>query len=151
MEYIRGLRQFVGHRPLLLVGAAVLILDASERLLLIKRTDNGSWGLPGGAMEPGETFEQTARRETLEETGLAIDEMAVFDVFSGQELYYRYPNGDEVYNVSVVYISQRVHGEIRLNAREHEQHGYFDLSDLPQPLSPPIQPVLQKLIETSLH
>ena len=37
-----------------MVGAAILIVDRSNRLLLMKRSDSGCWGLPGGATEPGE-------------------------------------------------------------------------------------------------
>ena len=41
MDYILQLRQFIGHRPILLVGAAVLVLDEQNRLLMVKRSDNG--------------------------------------------------------------------------------------------------------------
>ena len=71
-DYIRELRQLVGNRPLIMTGAAVLVTDEQGRLLLLRRTDNGCWGIPGGAMEPGETLEQTALRETQEETGLIL-------------------------------------------------------------------------------
>ena len=96
MDYILQLRQYIGHRPILMVGAAVLILDERNRLLLMKRCDIRRWGIPGGAMELGEIVENAARREALEETGLEIGEMSLFGVFSGPELYYKYPSGDEV-------------------------------------------------------
>ena len=53
MDYLLTLRQFVGHRPLLMVGAAILVMDKEDRLLMLKRSDSGFWGLPGGATEPG--------------------------------------------------------------------------------------------------
>lgn len=90
MDYILQLRQYIGHRPILMVGAAVLVLDQQDRLLMMKRSDNGCWGLPGGATEPGEVVEEAARRETLEETNLEIGKMSLFGVFSGPELYYKY-------------------------------------------------------------
>ena len=67
MGYIEELRALIGHRPIIMVGATVLITDFKGRLLLIRRHDNGCWGVPGGSMEPGESLEQTARRETREE------------------------------------------------------------------------------------
>ena len=70
MDYILQLRQYIGHRPILMVGAAVLVLDEQDRLLMMKRSDSGCWGLPGGATEPGEVVENAAKRETLEETNL---------------------------------------------------------------------------------
>jgi 8-oxo-dGTP pyrophosphatase MutT (NUDIX family) len=69
MDYIKELRECVGHRPVILVGAAVLAVNPEGKLLLFRRTDNGCWGPPGGMMAPGESLEETARRETLEETG----------------------------------------------------------------------------------
>ena len=118
MDYIQRLRGQIGHAPILMVGAAVLIVDEENRLLLMKRSDSGCWGPPGGAVEPGEVVEIAARREAWEETGLDVREMEMFGVFSGPELYYKYPNGDEVHNVTIVYLSRDVSGEIRLNG-EH--------------------------------
>ena len=59
-------------RPLVGVGAVVLRADT---VLLVRRGHPpaaGSWSLPGGAQEVGETAEAGARRELLEETGLAV-------------------------------------------------------------------------------
>jgi 8-oxo-dGTP pyrophosphatase MutT (NUDIX family) len=144
MEYIQSLRQHIGHAPILIIGAVVLIVDKQNRLLMMKRSDSGSWGLPGGAVEPGETVEEAALRETLEESGLRVEEMSLFGVFSGPECYYKYPNGDEVYNVTVAYLSREVSGDIRLNG-EHTEWGWFSLVDLPVDLSSPIMPVVRKL------
>ncbi len=85
MEYINSLRKFVGHKPLLMIGAAMLILDEQNRVSMIRRSESGNWGLPGGAMELGETTEETARRELLEETNLQAGEMELFGVFSGPQ------------------------------------------------------------------
>jgi 8-oxo-dGTP pyrophosphatase MutT (NUDIX family) len=139
MGYIEDLRRLVGHRPLLLVGAGVLITDHDGRLLLLRRTDNHCWGIPGGALEPGESLEDTARRETLEETGLKLEQLALFGLYSGPELFYRYPNGDEVYNISADFTAALPAGsEIHLNP-EHSQAAFFDLQHLPEPISPPLR------------
>ena len=143
MDYILQLRQYIGHRPILMVGAAILVLDEQGRLLLMKRSDSGCWGPPGGATEPGEIVEEAAKRETLEETGLEVREMSLFGVFSGPELYYKYPNGDEVYNVTVVYIAKDWRGEVRLN-HEHTGWKWFPVDEIPEDLSPPIRPVIEK-------
>ncbi len=81
--------------------------------------------------------EEAARRETLEETGLQVGKASLFWVFSGPELYYKYPNGDEVYNVTIVYLSRDVNGEVRLNG-EHSEWRWFAWKDIPADLSPPI-------------
>jgi ADP-ribose pyrophosphatase YjhB (NUDIX family) len=56
------------------VGA--IIFDAADRLLLVKRghpPGMGSWSVPGGRLEPGESDEAGVRREVLEETGLRVE------------------------------------------------------------------------------
>jgi ADP-ribose pyrophosphatase YjhB (NUDIX family) len=148
MDYIQQLRQLIGHRPILMLGAVTLILDREHRLLMMKRTDSGLWGIPGGAVELGEVIEDAARRETREETNLEIVDMSLFGVFSGPELYYKYPNGDEVYNVSIVYLSHDWRGEIRLND-EHSEWAWFAASDIPEDFSPPIKTILDQFKQTT--
>lgn len=150
MDYISQLRQYIGHRPILLVGAAVLVLDDQNRLLMMKRSDSGCWGIPGGAMEPGESAEDAARRETLEETNLEAEELSLFGVFSGPELYYKYPNGDEVYNVSIVYTSHDWRGKMKLN-REHGEWRWFDAGEIPEDISPPLKPIIERFRSSFLE
>ena len=85
MDYILQLRQHIGHRPLLIVGAAIFVLDDQGRLLMMKRSDNECWGFPGGGVDPGEVIEDAAKREAREETNLEIGEMSLFRAFSGPE------------------------------------------------------------------
>jgi len=146
MDYIQSLRQYIGHQPLQMVGAAALIMDPENRLLLLERTDSGCWGPPGGAMELGEEVESAARRETLEETGLDIGRLELFGVFSGPELYYRYPNGDQVANISIIYLTRDWRGDLHLNG-EHTDSSWFELGELPEKISPPIKPVIKRLVE----
>lgn len=155
MDYILQLRELIGHRPLLMVGAAVLVLDSENRLLLMRRSDSGYWGPPGGATEPGERVEEAARRETTEETGLIVGEMQLFGVFSGPELFYRYPNGDEVYNVTIVYLCRDFqfrpgHTQVQLN-QEHTGFDWFTQADIPADISPPMRPALDQYRHTPLE
>jgi 8-oxo-dGTP pyrophosphatase MutT (NUDIX family) len=150
MDYLINLRKLIGHRPILMVGAAILVVDEEQHLLLLKRSDSGCWGLPGGATEPGERVESAGKRETMEETGLEVDEMSLFGVFSGPELYYQYPNGDEVYNVTIVYISREWNGKVTLNS-EHTDWKWFAFDEIPADISPPIKPVIQMFKDRFFH
>ena len=143
MDYILQLRELIGHRPIMVVGASALIVDAENRLLLLKRSDNLCWGPPGGAIEPGEVVEAAARREIREETGLEMGELSLFGVFSGPELFYVYPNGDQIYNVIIVYLARDTRGSIRLND-EHTEWSWFAAADIPAELSPPIRSMIEQ-------
>ena len=82
-------------RKIIVTGGA-LIKDSKGRILLQKRSDYGDWGLPGGAMEPGESIEETMIREVREETGLSIKEYDFLCVYTGERMMYKYPDGNEV-------------------------------------------------------
>ena len=112
-DYIMDLRKIVGHRPLLQVGASVIVEDEAGRILLQKRSDNNCWGYAGGSVELDENVEDAAKRELLEETGLTANSLELFGVFSGKELHYIYPNGDEVSNVDIVYICRDYTGTLK--------------------------------------
>ncbi|MBI4927460.1 MAG: NUDIX domain-containing protein [Anaerolineae bacterium] len=133
MNYVGELRRLVGTRPLILVGAETLVFDPQNRLLLLKRTDNGTWVIPGGMMEPGETLEETARRETQEETGLLASQLFFFKMYSGPDFYYRYPHGDEVFIVSAAFICVAYTGDLT-TGDETQEIAFFPLHELPQPI-----------------
>ena len=69
MGYVESIRKYVGHKPIFFCGCGVLIFNQKGEVLLQKRSDDGLWGNPGGAMELGETIYDTIIRETKEETG----------------------------------------------------------------------------------
>lgn len=80
----------------IIVTGGAIIRDEKGRILLQKRSDYGDWGLPGGAMEPGESIEETMIREVKEETGLTIEEYSFYSVYTGKRMMYQYPDGNEV-------------------------------------------------------
>ncbi len=54
-------------------SANVIVVNNQAEILLIRRTDNGNWAVPGGGIDPGESITDTAVRETLEETGITCE------------------------------------------------------------------------------
>lgn len=131
-DYIMDLRKIVGHRPLLQVGASVIVEDEKGRILLQKRSDNHCWGYAGGSVELDETVEDAAKRELFEETGLTAEHLELFGVFSGKDLHYVYPNGDEVSNVDIVYICRNYTGTLRKQENEVEELKFFALNEIPK-------------------
>ena len=147
MGYIMELRKIVGSRPLLMVGAAVLVVNSKGNLLLQLRKDNGHWGLPGGSLEVMESLEDTACRELLEETGLSAKALDFFGLFSGMEFHYIYPHGDEVYNVIAAFVCRAYEGELTAQSEEVSTLRFFPLNALPERISGPDLPVIRRFIE----
>ena len=139
------LRKLVGHRPLIMVGATILLFDTQNRLLLIKRTDNNLWGVPGGALELGETLEECARRETFEETGILIDNFELFNTYSGEGMHYTYPNKDEVYIVTMVFHAHINTDKVKLS-HEHSDFRFVVPDEISEDISPPLKPILRDLV-----
>ena len=134
------LRKYVGHRPLIQVGASVIVEDAEGRLLLQLRADNHCWSYCGGSIEIDERVEDAAKRELFEETGLTADSLELFGVWSGPELHYVYPNGDEVSNIDIVFLCRKFSGTLKPQESEVAALQFFAPDEIPENLSPPIRP-----------
>jgi 8-oxo-dGTP pyrophosphatase MutT (NUDIX family) len=149
MNYVKEVRQIVGHRPLILVGSVTVIINDNLEILLQKRksTSYGMWGLPGGLMELGESTEDTARREIYEETGLTAGKLYLIDVFSGSENYLKIPNGDECYFVTIAYYTRDVIGEIRVDENESLDLKFVSINDLPDKIVKSHKKIIDKFRE----
>ena len=145
-SYIMDLRKIVGHRPLLQVGASVIVEDKEGRILLQLRSDNHCWGYAGGSVELDEDVEEAAKRELFEETGLVAKELTLFGVFSGKDTHYVYPNGDEVSNVDIVYICKDYSGDLLCQEGEVDALKFFPIDQIPDNLSKPIEKQLKQYI-----
>lgn len=150
-SYIMDLRKIVGHRPLLQVGASVIVEDKEGRILLQLRSDNHCWGYAGGSVELDEDVEEAAKRELFEETGLVAKELTLFGVFSGKDTHYVYPNGDEVSNVDIVYICKDYSGDLLCQEGEVDALKFFPIDQIPDNISKPIEKQLKQYIASKLH
>lgn len=98
------------------------------------------------------TVEEAARREVQEETGLAVGGMRLFGVFSGRDMYYEYPNGDQAAIVSVVYLTNDVTCKLQINDNESLELGYFPTDALSTiNLSSPNKPIIKRFLQTHLQ
>lgn len=123
-------------------AAGVIILDEKNRVLLQLRTDNNKWCIPGGCMELGETAEETAKREVLEETNLVVEELSLFNVYSGEEQHWTYPDGNEVYFINIAYITNRFKGFMKVDRVESKELKFFEVENLPKEITPSNKPIL---------
>ncbi|MEN2465085.1 NUDIX hydrolase [Ornithinibacillus sp. FSL M8-0202] len=133
MGYVEDLREIVGHRPLIFVGAVAIITNTEGSILLQQRRfPNGVWGIPGGLMELGESTEDVARREVKEETGLTIGRLHLINVYSGEDHFIIAENGDQFYVVTVAYYTNEYEGEIQVDEAESITFEFFPPTELPE-------------------
>ncbi|WDV44941.1 NUDIX hydrolase [Clostridiaceae bacterium M8S5] len=147
MGYIDDLRKYIGTKPIIMVGANVIIINKKGEVLLHHRTDRDWWGLPGGAMELGESLQETAIREAKEEVNLVCQNLKLMNLYSGKELYYKYPDGNEVYNVTATYVCKDYSGEIKVEKTEGRDAKFFSIEELPYNLCDPIRPCIEEFLE----
>lgn len=132
MSYISNLRKHIGHEPLINIGATVIVMNDKKEILLNLRSDTNTWGIIGGGIELGESLEETAARELLEEAGLKAESFELIDLLSGKDLYFKYPNGDETYTIIALYKAVNISGKLKINDDESYKLQYFSLDLLPK-------------------
>lgn len=146
-NYIMDLRQMVGHRPLLQVGASVIVVDSENRVLLQLRSDNHCWGYAGGSVELDEIVEDAAKRELFEETGLVAEKLDFFGIFSGEDMHYIYPNGDEVSIIDIVYVCKEFSGTLKCQQGEVDDLKYFRVNEIPDNITNANRNALEKWVK----
>ncbi len=101
MDYIQNIRKKVGKDKIIL-NFTCGILSQSGKILLQKRADKGTWGLPGGAIELGESALEALVREFYEETGIEVRAEKLLNVYT--KYSDSYPNGDEAQVLTILYL-----------------------------------------------
>ena len=148
MGYIEELRAVVGPRPLITAGVVVVVVRGNTVLLDMRR-DSRKWGLPGGLKELGESMEEAAQRELLEETGLLARKLRLLALCSGPGFAHTYPNGDRIDQVAALYQALEVEGgDPRAGEQESLEVGYFAVDRLPSPMEPLSERLLALALET---
>lgn len=119
------------------VSAVVWAGPGEREILLMKRSDNGLWGLPGGYLEPGESVVAAARREVVEETGVEIEVGRLVGVYSDPaRQVIGYADGRRVQAVNLCFEAlPRSQGQ-PTTPEETLAVGYFPIDALPEPFVP---------------
>ena len=134
-DYVRGLRDRIGHDFLLMPTIAAIVRDDSGRILLVQGVE-GPWQLPGGAVDPDEHPEDAVQRECREEANAVVRPIRLLAAVGGPHHRHTYANGDEVGFVVSVYEAELLGGELRPDNEETQAVEWFAQEDLERlPLS----------------
>lgn len=150
MDYIKNLRSMVGHEKVIMVIAGAFVFDGENRLLLQQRSDTSEWGLPGGFMEMDESIQDTAKREVYEETGLKMQELELFGIYSGSAYDKTFSNGDKVSMVQILFICRKYEGQLVEQNDESLHNKFYNLKNLPENLFSDHQIFFEDLISNQL-
>ena len=130
-SYITELRAIVGTRSLMIPSVAVVVRDDRGRLLLVRDRSTDTWGLPAGAIEPGESPWAAARRELREETGLGVHDLALLGAVGGADFRFRYPNGNRVEYQVFVFGTRTSAETAPMDEEEITEARFFGREDAP--------------------
>ena len=122
-------------------GAVVFSADRT-RVLLVKREDFRIWTLPGGGVEPGESWEGAAIRETFEETGYRV----AIDRLIGRYWRPQAPRGGDVQHLFEAHI---VGGAPISSGPETAAVDFFPTNQLPPRMSPFVEPLVADALANS--
>ncbi len=112
------------------VGVGAIVFNERDELLLIQRSDSGSWLYPTGWLDVGYTPAETAVKEVKEETGLLVEPERLMGVYDGRRR--RYPM--HFHMISVMICCRLVGGVLSPHPLEVLEVGFFPFDQLPQPL-----------------
>jgi 8-oxo-dGTP pyrophosphatase MutT (NUDIX family) len=110
----------------------VVVADEAGRILLICRTDNGNWALPGGAIDLGESLTQAAIRETREETGIDCEITGLSGIYTDPGHVLLYTSNGEVRQEFSIVLTARPAGGEPTPSDESSQVRWVPLDDIGQ-------------------
>jgi 8-oxo-dGTP pyrophosphatase MutT (NUDIX family) len=124
------LRRYVGHAPIILLGATAIVEDDRGRILMTHRADFDCWDYPAGFADLGETTTANVVREVQEETGLRVEPYAIVGLYSDPRWYYTtYPNGDVSHGIDLVLACRAVGGTLNAAGNDAENTAVAFLRD----------------------
>ena len=115
----------IGKLAILTPSCSAVIFDSTgQKVLLIRRSDNGQWCLPGGAMDPGESASECCAREVMEETGLEVRVGRLVGVYSTPHHIIEYVDGNRKQCLTLIFAAEAIGGELCITDETIEV-GYF--------------------------
>ncbi|MEU7524874.1 NUDIX domain-containing protein [Saccharothrix sp. NPDC042600] len=102
------------------VAVSAIVQDPTGRLLMIRRTDNDKYAIPGGGQDVGETLTQAVVREVEEETGIHVQVTGLVGLYSNPNHVIAYDDGEVRQEFSICFRAQPIGGELRTSNESKE-------------------------------
>lgn len=113
----------------IVVAVNAFVQDEHGRVLMIQRSDNGLWAMPGGGQDVGERVADTAVRETKEETGYDIEVTGLVGVYSNPNHVIAYSDGEVRQQFALCFRARLVGGQLETSS-ESPQVKWVDAEEL---------------------
>lgn len=127
-------------------SVVAMVRDENGRVLMIQRTDNSRWALPGGGHDVGESITNTVIREVREETGIEAEVIDLSGIYTDPGHVMLYDDGEARQQFSMCFRARPVGGQLR-TSDETKEVRWVDPADL---ASFDIHPTMRLRIEHAL-
>ena len=94
-------------------AVVALVQNPAGQVLMIRRSDNGRWALPGGGHDLGESISETVVREVREETGVEVEVIGLTGIYTDPGHVMRYDDGEVRQQFSLCFRAHPTAGELR--------------------------------------
>ncbi|WP_131785353.1 NUDIX hydrolase [Protofrankia symbiont of Coriaria ruscifolia] len=101
-------------------SVTAVVTDETGRILMVHKTDNDLWALPGGGMDLGESIADAAVRETKEETGIDIEVTGLIGVYTNPRHVLAYDDGEVRQQFSLCFTTRMLGGTLRTSSETKE-------------------------------
>lgn len=130
-------------------AVSAIVPDDKDRILLILRTDNNYWSIPGGGVKPGESVKQATAREVAEETGVECEVTGLVGIYSDPHHVVAYDDGEVRQEFSICFLARMLGGTLR-TSEESAKVRFVPAEDIPNyRIHPSIRLRIQHYIEGS--
>jgi len=101
-------------------SVTAIVRNDADALLLVHKTDNDLWALPGGGVDPGESVSEAVMREVKEETGLDVEVTELSGVYTNPRHVIAYDDGEVRQQFSLCFRTRLIGGRITTSSETSE-------------------------------
>lgn len=101
-------------------SVTAIVTNPVGELLLIHKTDNDLWALPGGGHDVGESIAETVVREVKEETGVDVEVTGIVGLYTDPRHVMAYDDGEVRQQFSICFTTRFLGGDLRTSSESKE-------------------------------